>query len=297
MVRSLPSLNALRAFEAVARLGSIARAADELHVTPAAVSQLVRQLEDYLGVSLMQRGRRLVLSEQARAALPWLSRGFDHMHLAVEHMRPRREDSTLVVTVPPEFAARWLVQRLEDFSRQFPEIELRVQPTRRLVDFTSESVDVAIRFGSGEFPCLFSELLMPESIVLVATPALAATIGAPADLPGCTLLYDDAETWDPLFPDWQQWLAAQGVSAGEMLRIRHLGTVGLVIQAATSGLGVALVWRTLVLDELRRGSLVQLFGLEMPSGRAYHLVVPEPRLAQAKVGAFRRWLRTQSDGG
>lgn len=294
MSRRLPPLNALRAFEAAARHLSFARAAEELHVTPAAISQQIKQLEDNLGANLFRRGKVLALSAAAGAALPLISEAFDRLDKAAARLRADKHDGPLVVSAPPVFAARWLVPRLDDFHTSHPDIELRLLATRRLVDFAVEDVDVALRFGAGPYPGLHAERLMTEVIVPVAVPALAAAIKRPADLLRCTLLHDDSHEWDPTFPDWDTWLASLGVAVAAPLRIRHYGDINLVIQAAASGLGVALAWHSLVADELRGGRLVRLLDSALPTGHGYHLVAPPNRLQLPKVAAFREWLLGQA---
>lgn len=290
MSRRLPSLTSLRAFEAAARHLSFARAAAELHVTPAAISQQIKQLEDYLGQTLFRRGKVLTLSEPASASLALVTEAFDQLERAVNRLHPGRDDGPLVVSAPPTFAARWLVGRLDDFQTRHPEIELRLLATRRLVNFAVEDVDVAIRFGSGPYAGLYAERLMPEAIIPVAAPGLAATIRTPADLPGCTLLHDDGHEWDPAFPDWDTLLASLGVNVTPPLRIRRFGDADLVIHAASAGLGVALAWHSLVADDLRAGRLVHLFGSSVPTSHGYHLVTLPDRLGIPKVAAFREWL-------
>lgn len=162
-----------------------------------------------------------------------------------------------------------------------------------MVDFALEDVDVAVRFGVGNYPGLHTERLMTEVIVPVAAPSVAADIRTPADLLYCTLLNDEAREWDPTFPDWETWLASHDVEISSPLRIRHLGDSNLVIQAATAGLGVGLMWRSLVVDELRAGRLVQLFDRVLPTGYGYQLVIPPNRLLVPKVAAFRTWMLEQ----
>lgn len=290
MSRRLPSLNALRAFEAAARQGSFAKAAEELHVTPAAVSQQIKQLEDYLDVSLFRRGKILALSDAAVATLPLITEAFDQLERAVSRLRAGLEQGPLVVSAPPVFAARWLVPRLEDFQERHPDIELRLLATRRLVDFALEDVDLAIRFGPGPYPGLRVEHLMPESIVAVSAPSLAAGISRPEDLLSRTLLEDEWHTGAGVFPDWESWLAALGVAPGAPLRIRRFGDVSLAIHAALAGLGVTLAWRSLVADDLASGRLIQLLDHTVPTSMGFHLVTPANRLGLGKVAAFRDWL-------
>jgi LysR family glycine cleavage system transcriptional activator len=290
MSRRLPPLNALRAFEAAARHLSMVRAADELHVTPGAVSQQIKQLENLLGQPLFKRGKVLALSDAGQAALPLLSDAFDRLERAALQLRSGAQDGPLVVSTPPTFAARWLVPRLEDFQSRHPEIELRLLATRRLVDFAVEDVDLAVRFGSGDFPGLSVERLMPETIVAVAAPSLAVGIASGADIARLPLIDDEQHLARRLVPDWQTWLISQGVPANTPLRIRRFGDSSLVIQAATAGLGVALVWRSLVDDDLRAGRLVHLLEQTMATRMAFHLVMPPNRLAVPKIAAFREWL-------
>lgn len=291
MSRKLPPLTALRAFEAVARHRSMARAAEELHVTPAAVSQQIKQLEDVLGQPLFKRGKSLRLSDAADAVLPLLTDAFDRLERAAAQLRSGASDGPLVVSTPPAFAARWLVPRLDDFQTRHPEIELRLLATRRLVDFPLEDVDCAVRFGDGNYPGLMVERLMPEAIIPVAAPALAAGIATVADLISKPLLNDEWHTGNMAFPDWETWLVSQGVKPDTPLRIKHFGESNLTIQAAISGLGVALVWRTLVEEDLKTGRLVWLLDRTTATRMAYHLVMPPARAGFARVIAFRTWLQ------
>ncbi len=294
MSRRLPTLTAVRAFEAAARHLSFARAAEELHVTPAAISQQIKLLEDYVGQPLFRRGKTLAISEAALTVLPMISEAFDQLEKAMDRLRPGDASGPLVVSTPPTFAARWLIPRLEDFQKRYPEIELRLLATPRLVDFAMEDVDIAVRFGAGPFAGLHAEPLMQESIVPVASPAVANNIQAPADLLNNTLLHDESHEWDPAYPDWETLLLSLGVSVETPPRIRYFGDTNLSIQAAMSGLGVALVWHSLVVDELRVGRLVQLLGQALSTKHRYHLLTTPNRLNLPKVSAFREWLLDQT---
>ena len=290
MARRLPPLNALRAFEATARHLSMVRAAEELHVTPGAISQQVKQLEDLVGQPLFKRGKALALSDAGQTALPLLSDAFDRLERAAAQLRAGTGEGPLVVSTPPTFAARWLVPRLEDFQARHPEIELRLLATRRLVDFAVEDVDLAIRFGTGDFPGLRVERLMPEALVPVAAPSVSEGIAAVADIAQRPLLDDEQHSGNQIIPDWETWLAYQGVTLEGPLRILHFGESNLVIQAAVAGLGIALVWRSLVEEDLKAGRLVRLLDQAMDTRMAYHLVMPPNRIDLPKVAAFRAWL-------
>jgi len=293
MSRRLPPLNALRVFEAAARHKSFVRAAEELSVSPAAVSQQIKLLEDYLGVVLFKRGKTLTLSESSTAVLHLVSDAFDQLERAMMKVRADRIAEPLVVSVPPAFAARWLVPRLDDFQGRNPAVELHLLATRRVVDFSIEDVDLAIRFGTCTSPELCVERLMPETIVLVAAPGLAETIKVPADLARCSLLEDDCHIKNGAFPDWETWLTTLGVD-NTPLRIRRFsGDSSLAIQAAVSGLGVALAWHSLVVDDLKAGRLAQVLDHTIPTTLGFHLVMPKNRAALGKVVAFRTWLLEQ----
>ncbi|MGV8933650.1 MAG: transcriptional regulator GcvA [Gallionellaceae bacterium] len=295
MPRNLPPLNALRAFEAAARHLSFVRAAEELHVTPAAISQQVKLLEDHLGVSLFHRGKKLALSEASSAVLPFVTEAFDQIELAMLKVQTNILRDTLVISASPAFAARWLIPRLEDFQSRHPNIELRLLATKRLVNFQVEDVDVAIRFGEGDFENLVAERLMPEAIIAIAAPMLAATINSPGDLTSCNLLEDESKTSNGCFPDWETWISTLGVSVITPLRIRHFGDADLTIQSAVSGLGAALTWQSLVAGDLKAGRLVRLLDQIIPTTFSFYLVAPKNRTNLHKVNIFRAWLLEQSE--
>ncbi len=250
-------------------------------------------MEDHLGVTLFVRGKKLALGDAAHTVLPLVSEALDQIERAMLKTRPNTQNNTLVISAPPAFASRWLVPRLEDFQTRHPGIELRLQATKRPVNFQVEDVDVAIRFGAGNYPGLTAERLMPEALIPVAAPALAASIHTPDDLLAHPLLEDDWHIENGMFPDWITWLATLGVNATPA-RIRHFGDANLVIQAAVSGLGVALCWHSPVADDLKAGRLVHLLNQSIPSTLGYDLVIPQNRLALEKVATFRHWLLEQS---
>lgn len=293
MSRRLPPLNALRVFEAAARQGSFARAAEELHVTPAAVSQQIKLLEEHLGIALFNRGRILELSDAARAMLPALSDAFDQMERAIAQIRDSHEQGALVVSTAPAFAARWLIPRLEDLHARHPGIDLRLMATQRLVDFSVEEVDAAIRFGDGHYPGLVVERLSTESIVAVAAPTLAATLKHPQDLIRHTLLEDEWHTSHGTIPEWQMWLAAMGVTTDKPLRLQRFGDTTLALQAAVAGLGITLAWQSLVQHDIDNGRLMHVLGHSIPSTLGYHFVTTTNRAELIKVKQFREWLFEQ----
>jgi len=293
MSRKLPPLNALRFFEAAARQRSFARAAEELHVTPAAVSQQIKLLEGHLGVILFKRGKTLALSEAATETLEQVSEAFDQLERAMLKIRSGKSTGPLIVSTPPAFAARWLIPRMDDFHARHPEAEVHMLATRRPVDFSVEDVDMAIRFGGGAHPGLHAEQLMPETILAVSTPAVAAAIRTPADLARANLIEDDWHIMRGAFPEWGNLLATLGLE-NTSLRIRRFSDTELAIQAATAGLGVTLAWHSLVNADLKAARLVQVLNHAMPTDLGYHLVIPKNRTMLSKVATFRAWLLEQA---
>lgn len=294
----LPPLNALRAFTVAARHLSFVRAADELAVTPAAVSQQVRMLEDHLGYQLFRRvGRQLLLSDEGQALLPGLVEGFAKLAGALEAPATLAGKGALTVSVAPSFAAKWLVPRLDDFRSLNPEIDVRISAGMQLVDFAEQDVDCAIRYGGGGYSDLEVVKLLSESVIPVCSPALLdgdAAIARPADLAAHTLIHDDSPERDASCPDWRMWLKAAGVDGVDPSRGVRFDQSSLVLEAAISGRGVALAKARLAEADLRAGRLVRLFDLSQPVRFAYYFVCPRARLWSGRVRAFRDWLIDQA---
>ena len=289
MARKLPPLNALRAFEAAARHLSFTRAAQELHVTQAAVSHQVKALEAWFGAPLFVRlNRSLKLTEAGANLLPELQKAFDHIADATDSLRRPGRD-VLTITTMPSFGAKWLLPRLAKFEDAHPDIDVRLSTTTEIVDFRQQDCDLAIRFGRGRWPGLKAELLMPDSYVAVCSPALLARgLASPADLRRHTLLHDDV--WDISDIRWADWLAAANASGVNADRGPRFSDSSLLVQSAIDGRGVALTRSSLVLDDVRAGRLVQPFDLTLPVEEAYYLVAPAKHLTRPKVALFRSWL-------
>ena len=290
----LPPLNALRAFTVAARHLSFVKAADELAVTPAAVGQQVRLLEDHLGHPLFRRGgRQMSLSDEGQALVPGLEDAFDRLAAALEPPTEAARHGVLTVSVAPSFAAKWLVPRLDAFRTQEPDIDVRVSAIMQLADFDDDDVDCAIRYGGGVYPGLDVARLLSESVIPVCSPALLdgeAPIETPHDLTRHTLIHDDSADRDASCPDWRMWLRAAGVDGVDAGRGPHFDQSSLVLEAAISGRGVALAKARLAEADLRAGRLVRLFDLSQPVRFAYYFVAPRARLRLARVAAFRAWL-------
>lgn len=295
----LPPLNALRAFEAAARLRSFSKAADELRVTPAAISHQVHALEADLGVSLFRRGNRVVeLTDSARVLLPGLSDAFAGVHAAVRRLRSHNDTGTLTVTASPSLAAKWLVLRLHRFQAQFPEIDVRISASDEIVDLSRGGFDMAIRYGSGRYPALEVELLMKNEVFPACSPLLIENgppLRTPADLRHHALIHDQAVDRDPLAPTWAMWLKAAGVSGVAASAGLTFSGTHLALDAAIAGHGVVLAYSTIAAADLAAGRLVRLFSLSLPDLFAYYVVTMPGALDRPKVRAFRDWLRQEAD--
>ncbi len=292
----LPPLNALRAFVVAAKHLSFSRAANELHVTPAAISQQIKLLEEHLGCQLFRRSSRsLVLTDEGQACLPGLAGAFDSIVAALEQIGGIGGTGALTVSVAPSFASKWLVPRLEDYRSQHPQVDIRVTASMHLVDFDQEEVDCAIRYGAGKYGDLVSEKLLTESVFPVCSPnLLPRPPRTPADLARATLLHDDSPDQDPSCPDWRMWLGAAGVSGADPARGLRLNQSSLVLEAAIAGHGVALAKGQLAADDLRLGRLIRPFDVSHPLEFAYFFVCPKRKIVLAKVVNFLAWLRSQA---
>lgn len=286
MARRLPSLNALKAFEAAARLESFTEAAADLFVTHAAVSRHVRDLEDWLGTELFLRtGRGVVLTEAGRRYAARLTPLFDQLADATREAAAVGDVRQLKVTVEPAIASRWLVPRLGRFNELHPDIELSIDPSSKLADFRSGEADVGIRYGSGAWPDVEAQKLTDALIFPVCAPKLLEGRAGftPADLGDFNLLHESRKQW------WADWLAANGVTGVEDWR----GTLfqnHLAIDAAEAGQGFALADQMLVTDSLLEGWLARPFGFDMKDHWHYWIVRAKGQKETAPVRAFREWL-------
>ncbi|MCQ8186243.1 transcriptional regulator GcvA [Parvularcula maris] len=296
-MRKLPPLNALRAFEAAGRHLSFSKAADELAVTPGAISQQMRILENWLGTPLFTRDPKgLQLTEAGLAALPQMREGFDRLAAGTRLMQAGTGPSKVTVSVAPSFASKWLVPRLDDFQQQRPETDIYVHADMEIVDFGSADVDVAVRFGRGGYDGLVSERLMGETIVPVCSPALTKgqnALRSPEDLAHHTLIHDDSDK-DGM-PNWEMWLRAAGIEAASGTRGPRFNQSSLAIEAAVAGKGVALARYALAVADLEAARLVIPFAHETPTDFAYWLVYPEAKAVLPDVSAFTGWLKAEAE--
>jgi LysR family transcriptional regulator, glycine cleavage system transcriptional activator len=292
MSRSLPPLNALRAFEAAARHLSFTAAASELNVTQAAISHQIKALEERLGLKLFRRvGRNLLLSDAAQAYLPEIGAAFDRIAGATRRLHQHDAGGVLSATVLPSFAAKWLLPRLGRFRAAHPEIDLRISSSVETVDLMREDFDIALRAGSGDYPGLRADAILSESFFPVCSPALLAgplPLRAPDDLRHHTLLHDEPRDL------WQLWFKMVGIADIDATRGPGFSDSGMLIWAAIEGQGVAIAKGTLAADDLRAGRLVRPFDQSMPADFSYWLVCPEASADRPKIVAFREWLLAEA---
>lgn len=296
--RRLPPLNALRAFEAAARHMNFSRAADELAVTPGAVSQQIQNLEEFIGAALFRRTPRgLLLTDAAQTALPALREAFDRLAEAASLLTAPVDGRRVTVSAAPSFAAKWLMPRLGRFEAQHPEVDVWLTAGMELVDFGSGEIDIAIRYGAGRYPGLEVVQLMRETVIPVLSPTLLAErpLAAPEDLSAHTLLHDGSPDADDSCPDWAMWLAARGVKGVDGARGPRFSQSSLVIEGAVTGRGVALAKRALAQADLDAGRLVSPFDISTQVDFAYYVVHPKAKGRLPQVRAFAQWLKAEAE--
>jgi len=299
-------LNALNAFVVAARLGSFSKAAEELHVTPAAISQQIRQLEDLLGVTLFHRlSRGLALTDAGIAGLSDLQSGFDSISSAVRKMQSIDERHVLNIWMSPSFASKWLMTRMHRFVEAHPTIDLRISGSVSVIDsdstapslsaesLKSHNIDLAIRFGVGNYPGCVVERLMDVDALPLCSPELLSNpnlpaLKKPADLLHHTLLHDESPYEGR--PKWSDWLASVGVEGDMGEHNLYFNSASLALSAALEGQGVVLTLEQLAQDDIDAGRLLPLFDCRAEVEHAYHLVALEGAVESSAVQAFRDWL-------
>lgn len=298
MSRSLPPLNALRAFEAAARHLSFTKAAAELNVTPAAVSHQIKTLEDHLGTPLFHRmTRALQLTKAGEAGLSQIGDGFDLLAQGVAKIRLTQASDDLKISVSPSFGAMWLVPRLERFRRKHPGIEIRMDGTDRTVDIQAGDADVAIRYGPGGYSGVRVDRLFGQVNTPVCSPGLlmqGLPLQHPKDLRHHTLLHID---WKDAEASWRMWLRAAGVADIDGTKGPQFSQESMAIEAALDGQGVALVGDRLIADHLSAGRLVRPFdpSLNTPLTFAYYLLTPSDDDDSSNAAKFRHWILTEAE--
>ncbi|MET3897395.1 LysR family glycine cleavage system transcriptional activator [Devosia sp. UYZn731] len=291
--RLLPSLNAIRTFEAVARYNSFTRAAEELNVTQSAASRLVRSLEEYLQVPLFTRqSRRIELTDQGRFYNELVRDSLDLIEAGtVELISSKEGKGTLSIGMLPTFGTRWLVPRLPSFQEAHPEISLNIISSDGELDFTKERIDVAIRFGHGEWKDAIVDPLMGEEIQVVCSPKLMQ--GEHPILTYDSLRYHRLIRHSTRPNSWDHWFRSVGAHREDQQWGPTLEHFFMVIQAAVAGLGVALLPTFLIEDDIRNGTLVTPFTDRIAGPGAYYLITSAAKSELPRVKLFRRWLLDQ----
>lgn len=287
MAYRLPPLNSLRLFEAAGRHLSFKAAAQELNLTPGAISHGVLTLEAWLGVDLFLRGNRsLALTAAGAAYLPQVRASLEMIAGASNAVPGRKPTGRLAISVSPTFGVRWLLPRLVQFSDRYPDIEVSVDTNHRLVEFPRDGIDVAIRMGRGDWPGLDATCLLRETLVPVCVPRLAAEIRSAGDLAGKVLLHVvDARE------DWLAWSTLAGVALPSPARGPRFDTIQMALDAAAAGLGVAMGRLPLAEAELAAGQLVAVLGPPRLCATGYWLVTESRSRTRPEVVAFRDWIK------
>jgi LysR family transcriptional regulator, glycine cleavage system transcriptional activator len=288
MVYRLPPLKTLRLFEAAGRHASFRKAAEELALTPSAVSHGIRTLEDWLGASLFARGPgTLALTAAGRAYLPRIREALETIARASDGVPGRRPNGRLTVSAAPTFGMRWLAPNLQHFAAAHPGIDIALDTAQRAVEFPRDGVDVAIRLGRGDWPELTATLLFNEWLVPVCAPSLAAGIATAGDLARLPAIHVVTAR-----DDWESWRALAGAPEGAAgARAMRVDNIALAMEAAAAGSGVAIGRLPLIRAEIDAGRVVPVLGPPRRAPSGYWLVCARESLARPEVKAFRSWIK------
>ena len=296
MLRHIPGLQSLKAFDASARHLSFTKAAQELNVTPAAVSHQIKELEEAIGVPLFQRtSRHMQLTRQGLILKPAIADALDGLTKALQRIRQTDNPKQVRVTASPSIAAKWLVPRIDRFLDSVPGADVRIDVSSSVLDFDRDDVDVAIRFGDGNYPGLQVDKMFHDVLFPVCSPAMlqrGKPLREPRDLLQHTLIHLEYEAQGAVWPNWRMWMLAAGVKDFNDTRGLHFSQTSLAIQAAIDGHGIALGDSTLVGDDIAAGRLVKPFELSLrsPAQFAYHLITRRDLAGRPMTKAFRDWI-------
>lgn len=287
-------LNALRAFEAAARALSFVKASEELSVTPAAVSQQVKVLEEFLGQPLFRRQPRgLLLTESGQLLLSELGEVFLSLDKAMARVIDNDSRGSLTLSVAPTFAVMWLIPRLQRFYALHPDIDVRISTGLGLIDFQRDDFDAAIRLGDGNWFGLETVKLFDESVTPMCSPRLLEgpdAIRTAEDLSRHVLLHNHSMDYDPQAPTWETWLEAAGAKGVDANRGTHFSLPDHGLQASIDGAGVVLGWETLSAKDVEAGRVVAPFELSLSLGNSFYLVYPEAYSRRRNISVLRDWL-------
>jgi LysR family glycine cleavage system transcriptional activator len=299
-MHTAPPLNALRAFEAAARHLSLTKAAQELNVTPGAISHQIRGLETLLGVELFERrARSIALTPAGKLLHPGVQTGLLYIREAVANIQSAGQERILVVSTPPGLTSKWLAPRLYRFANRYPDIDARISSSINNANFTTDGVDVAVRnlpIDPRSDPALLIEKLVELSFVPVCSPRLIERHGplrTPKALARAPLIHDDTFASRAAVPTWADWFRGAGIEGVNVTRGLRFNSSDHALDAASEGAGVLLAHDLLAYDDLRTDRLIIPVALALPSGRAYHLVRAGGRYDRPQVRAFGRWIKEE----
>jgi LysR family transcriptional regulator, glycine cleavage system transcriptional activator len=296
----LPPLNALRAFDAVARHMSFKEAAEELFVTPAALSYQIRQLEEHLNLKLFNRlNRAIELTDHGRLIAPGLRSGFRQMAETMNQLSRRRSGNILVISAGPAFTAKWLAPRLYRYIASHPEIDTRISASLKLVDFETDDVDVAIRFGNGNYEGCDSVKLADEFVTPLCSPSLLegpAPLRSPKDLANHTLIHDVTHVGIFELAGWRDWLKAADVKGIDTERGLRFNVADHAQDAAVAGAGVVLGRTVLAQGDIDSGRLVIPFDLKLKANFSFYVVTHKSRSNSPMIRGFLDWLQEEISG-
>lgn len=289
----MPPLNALRSFEAAARLGSFNQAADELFVTPSAVSHQVKALEAFLGMNLFRREKRKVfLTTAGEKYLVAIQLALDEIDSATRRLMASPNAGAVNIAVAPAFLTRWLVPRLADFQKRYPDVELRLSTLSSAIDFEHSDTDMGIYFGDGRWKGVEAHFMRHAAIMPVCSPLLLekGRLTALQDLTKHTLIHVSSRS-----QEWRQLFRQEGLSWSRDQKSLTFSNTSLALNAAMEGLGVALSDSQLIEREVQYGQLVQPFDLVLKLARAFYLVYSNKRQPTYGMASFRDWLMLQME--
>jgi LysR family glycine cleavage system transcriptional activator len=293
-MKDLPPTSTLRAFEVATRHATFTSASEELHVTQSAVSHQLKHLEALWGLQLFQRGKSLSLTPAGAALAPIVREFFMNLETTLADLREQKGRVRLKVSTTYSFALKWLLPRLPSLAQRHPEILVTLDSSDKAINFSSAEADVAIRFGNGNYPALYSEFLFREQIFPVASPDLLNRFGmprTPAELLRYPLLTRDGAD---LVPKWEVWFQHVGLGISPLKESVRFADTNMTIEAALLGQGIALARSGHVESELRDGSLVKLFDVPFPSPVAYYFVCPKGIESRPHIVSFREWLMQEA---
>lgn len=291
-MRRLPNLAALRAFEAAARHENFTRAAEEVHLTHGAISHQIRALEEELGLQLFQRnGKRIAITHEGQRFAAVVRKSLGDIAAAATELKDSARVRRLAITAVPSLAARWLASRMGKFIDRHPDIEVTLQTSTELVDLTRGQADVAVRFGSGSYPGVKSELLIGDYFYPVVSPKFRGgkLPRTPQDLTPDMLLRSDGD--EP----WSVWFKAAGVNLPEPGGGVVFDDSSMLLRSAAAGHGVAIARHLIAMPEIADGDLVRLFDVAVRCRYSYYIVYTEQAFAKPQVRAFRDWLVSEAE--